>query len=137
MRQLLGLFLHRRRLTIDPAREVAETEDRWFWLFKVRRVIPFLRILHVQYDYEDAGSFFRPFRKNGDGAERFSVSLSLLAPWEKVVLFDFVGEGSGYDRSFLERVLLDLDRTDLSGNQAGESRQFALLVRQFTGKPLV
>jgi hypothetical protein len=132
-----GAFAFGRDVLFDPARELILVDDRRFWFFQRRLKVPFLRVLKIQYDYEEVGPWLSLFRESGDTIDRFHVGLRLCAPEDDLVLFSFTGEGTGCDRSALEVILPDLDPVDSTGDQEATSRNFLLLLKRFTGKPIV
>lgn len=112
-------------------------DDRWPWFSPVRRATFFCASSKSNTTTRRPA---KSFAFSGATATEpiFSPSASACRPsLEKAVLFDFVGEGNGFDRSLLEGVLLDGDPVHFFRAQATESRQFAMLVKAFTGTPLI
>lgn len=127
-----------RQVIVDRETGYVVIENRWFWLFSRKRVIPFRMIRRITYDYEATTTSLAHGLDGptaGDQIERFDVALVVCTRTdvpeshihlyeEQVLLVRFHGEGQS------PGLLLNLD---LQGQQEALSRAFVERLRALTG----
>ncbi|MEY4386183.1 MAG: hypothetical protein RLY20_1466 [Verrucomicrobiota bacterium] len=132
MQQLLSLFSYCKSMTVDKDARVILIERRMLWVWRRRWHIPFLRVRRINYGFSDSfGGLARA------ALEFYTVSFILIGPEEEFPLFSFVGEFS--EPATWDDVLIYGERAlywGSEGGQAAGSREFVLLLQQFTGAPL-
>lgn len=128
------LFAYSRTVSVDRKKRVVAIHRRTWWgLRRVRREIPFSRIDHIEYDFDDYpinGSWF----VITDQVDRFTVSLALREPQEQVALASFWGDGAVM--TGLNGVLLGDSIFDLVGDQANVSLAFVRALQGLLRVPL-
>jgi hypothetical protein len=107
--RLLSLGMVHREVVVDRRSRYVTIDERYFWLVKHKRVIPFRQIHRLEYDYERTTTSLRrgySTVETGDEVESFRVGL-VLRPRadvpdshahlyeERVHLFGFHGDGRG------------------------------------------
>ncbi len=84
-----------RKVTVDPARQIVQIKDRYFWLIIKTKVITFDRVRETIYAYTDmlSSDWF-----SHDAQDLFKVGL-WLKDGNQVILFRFYGQGEFVNNS--------------------------------------
>jgi hypothetical protein len=135
--RVVTLGLVRREVVVDRRSRYVTIDERYLWLVRRKRVIPFRWIHRIEYDFVRAATSLRRRYDgsvgSGDEVESFRVGL-VLRPREdvpethghlyeeRVHLFSFHGDGRGQAISI-----------DFEGQQEGLSRAYVDRLRALTG----
>ena len=94
---VLTLGLVWRRVTVDPDKEIATIESRYFWTVERLREVTFREIRAVTYGYSDQ-SLSQHHSYTHQALDVYRVGLRLIHD-EEIHLFRFVGEGAWMSNS--------------------------------------
>jgi hypothetical protein len=135
--RLLSLGTVRREVVVDRRARYVTIDERYLWLIRRKRAIPFRQIHRIEYDYErtptSLGRGYDGSVGSRDEVESFRVGLVLRSRTdipdshahlheERVHLFSFHGDGRG-----------EAVRLDLEGQQEALSRQYVERLRALIG----
>ena len=136
---IVTLGAYRRSVTVDRRSRYVIIEQRSFWLWRIKRVIPFRAIRRIDYDYSAIATSLEGTHGGSasiaDEVERFDVALIISTRddvpethahlyEETVPLLSFYGDGQGNQPW---RTL------DLHGQQEELSRAYVERLRALTG----
>lgn len=135
--RLLSLGSARREVVVDQRARYVTIDERYLWVLRRKRVIPFRHIHRIEYDYErmptSLGRGYDGSVGSRDEVESFRVGLVLRPRTdvpashadlyeERVHLFSFHGDGRGQTAI-----------ADLEGQQEALSRRYVERLRALIG----
>lgn len=140
--QLLVLFSYARCVTIDRQRQQVRVTTRWFWIFKVVRVIPFDRVGRIIYRAQGLPSL-SPMRylRGTDVCDSafFLISIAIKAtaddrhPREELTLFS-VWEQQPRESDWIDKLAGVRRNPRTIGDEAAGA--IVDIVREYLGVPI-
>ena len=132
---MLTLGGRSRRVSVDRKNEIIRIQDRRFWVFTNRQVIPFDRIQEIIYNYSDV---LESNWVSHDSEDLFRVGL-WLEDDKDVILFRFFGQGEFVNNSlFPDWMMIEesLPGQIVTHNMDSDSLSVADVLSKIVGVPI-
>jgi len=117
--QVLLLGSYRREVHVDGASRFVFVDERRFWLWKRRAVVPFRQVAHIAYGFSELPTAGDIHGGIHDSLERFDVHLARTDAEPAILVARFRGAGAMGDPGTW---LLGDDLIDIEGTQERDSR---------------